>query len=148
MELFISVSCIVIPLLIFWKFDYLKLLLFRKQKRKQFADFYALNASENGVLPSKADKVLDSWNPGNVFYFFGFDGEDQFQLTLKIRRTGGFFILKIKHKNFSFENCGEVEQDYDGFRGRYLQVSKLEDGRRWRIVVLCNSEQSAEFKKM
>ena len=97
MELFISVSCIIIPLLIFWKFDFLKWLLFRKQKLKQFADFYALNASENGVLPSRADKVMDSWNPGNVFYFFGFDGEDQFQMTLKIRRTGGFFILKIKH---------------------------------------------------
>ena len=110
-----------------------------------------MQIAENGVLPSKADKVLDSWNPGNVFYFFGFDGEDLFQLTLKIRRTGGFFILKIKHKNFSFENCGQVEREYDGFRGRYLQVSKLEDGRRWRIVVLCNlagDRQNTKFVKI
>ena len=71
-----------------------------------------------------------------ALYFFGFDDEDQFKLTLKIRRTGGYFILNINHKNLSFENCGYVEQEYDGFRGRYLQVSKLENRRRWMIVVL------------
>ena len=146
-----SMSCILIPLFIFWKFDSLKWLIYRKQKLKRFADFYATSAEENGVLPSKVDKALDSWNNGDTFYFFGFEGEDLFQLTLKIRKTGGFFILKIKLKDFAFENCGHVEKEYDGFRGRYLQVSKLEDGRRWRIVVLCNlagDRQEIKFAKI
>jgi len=90
------------------------------------------------VLPSNLDIQYETFKPGDALYFFAFDKKNSFQLTLKEKTNGCFFVIKIKIQEEIFENCGFLDKELDGsYRGRYIHISKLEDCKRWRIVILC-----------
>jgi len=127
--LFLIASC-------FWIVKKVKKKVYSAIPPKQ-SSFHKLSPTENGILPSCLDALYETIKPRDIMYFFGFDKGNSFQLTLKAKSEGCFFVASVKIDGFVFENCGYLENDEDGFRGRYINVSKLEDCRRWRIVILC-----------
>ena len=60
-------------LLILRKFDFIRWFFLQKVQQVRFANFNAVSAEQNGIVPSKLDKRLDSWKSGEVLYFFGFN---------------------------------------------------------------------------
>ena len=106
---FVIISLVVIiPLLIlFWK---------RKENKPKYnqPSFYGLSCTENGILPSYIDQVFEGIKPRDILYFFGFDKKNSFQLTLKAKSDGCFFVVKIKIEDCVFENCGFLEKEEDG----------------------------------
>ena len=90
-----------------------------KKKRKttfQSANFSSLSCESNGIIPSPTDKLLESWKCPDISYFFAGNKETLFQLTLKKKNGGCFFVVKFSHGNYKYENCGFLEEEIDGFR--------------------------------
>ena len=79
-----------------------------------FSNFTELSPQDNGVLPSKLDIQYECFKPGDVLYFFAFDKKNSFQLTLKEKSNGCFFVIKIRIKEEIFENCGFLDREPDG----------------------------------
>ena len=52
-------------------------------------------------------------------------------------KTVGFWRMKQTDSGWKLTEMKLVGNHFLYVRGRYLQVSKLEDCRRWRIVLLC-----------
>ena len=78
------------------------------------ATFTAVTPRHSGLLPSRLDTELERCRPGDTTYFFTFDRDNCFQLTLKMKSRGCFFLVKIKVGSFIFENCGYLEREPDG----------------------------------
>ena len=90
-----------------------------KKKRKttfRSADFSSLSSESNGIISSPTDKLLESWKCQDISYFFAGNKETLFQLTLKKKNRGCFFVVKFSHENYKYENCGFLEEEIDGFR--------------------------------
>lgn len=96
-----------------------------KKKRKtifESANFTSLSCESNGIVPSPTDKLLESWKCPDILYFFAGSEQTLFQLTLKKKNRGCFFVVKFSHENYKYENCGFLEEEIDGFR--YLNCLK------------------------
>ena len=78
------------------------------------ATFTAVTPRHSGLLPSRLDTELERCRPGDTTYFFTFDRDNCFQLTMKMKSRGCFFLVKIKVGSFIFENCGYLERELDG----------------------------------
>ena len=78
------------------------------------ATFAAVRPRHSGLLPSPLDTELERCRPGDTTYFFTFDRDNCFQLTMKMKSRGCFFLVKIKVDSFIFENCGYLEKEPDG----------------------------------
>ena len=78
------------------------------------ATFTAVRPRHSGLLPSRLDTELERCRPGDTTYFFTFDRDNCFQLTMKMKSRGCFFLVKIKVGSFIFENCGYLEREPDG----------------------------------
>ena len=78
------------------------------------ATFTAVTPRHSGLLPSRLDTELERCRPGDTTYFFTFDRDNCFQLTMKMKSRGCFFLVKIKVGSFIFENCGYLEREPDG----------------------------------
>ena len=78
------------------------------------ATFAAVTPRHSGLLPSPLDTELERCRPGDTTYFFTFDRDNCFQLTMKMKSRGCFFLVKIKVDSFIFENCGYLEREPDG----------------------------------
>ena len=78
------------------------------------ASFTAVTPRHSGLLPSRLDTELERCRPGDTTYFFTFDRDNCFQLTMKMKSRGCFFLVKIKVGSFIFENCGYLEREPDG----------------------------------
>ena len=78
------------------------------------ATFTAVTPRQSGLLPSRLDTELERCRPGDTTYFFTFDRDNCFQLTMKMKSRGCFFLVKIKVGSFIFENCGYLEREPDG----------------------------------
>ena len=78
------------------------------------ATFTAVTPRHSGLLPSRLDTELERCRPGVTTYFFTFDRDNCFQLTMKMKSRGCFFLVKIKVGSFIFENCGYLEREPDG----------------------------------
>ena len=90
-----------------------------KKKRKtifESANFTSLSCESNGIVPSPTDKLLESWKCPDILYFFAGSEQTLFQLTLKKKNRGCFFVVKFSHENHNYENCGFLEEEIDGFR--------------------------------
>ena len=85
----------------------------RSQSRHNNASFEGLSPVEFGLLPSETDKLYESFSPGDTWFFFGFDQTNFFQLTLKTKSKGCFFILKLRLFGKSLENCGFLQRELD-----------------------------------
>lgn len=79
-----------------------------------FSNFRELSPQDNGVLPSNLDIQYETFKPGDALYFFAFDKKNSFQLTLKEKTNGCFFVIKIKIQEEIFENCGFLDKELDG----------------------------------
>ena len=111
--IFISLVVILVSTLLFYIF------LFAKKKRKttfESAEFGSFSCKSNGIVPSTTDEQLESWKCPDVSYFFACNRESRFQLTLKKKSRGCFFVLKFEHNDLEYENCGFLEEETDGFR--------------------------------
>ena len=86
----------------------------KKSPSQHRATFEGISPDEFGLVPSQTDKLYESFSPGDTWFFFGFDQENFFQLTLKTKSKGCFFILKLRLFGKSFENCGFLQRDLDG----------------------------------
>ena len=86
----------------------------KKRQLQKNARFEGLSPAEFGLVPSQTDKLYESFSPGDTWFFFGFDQENFFQLTLKTKSKGCFFIVKLKVFGKTFENCGFLQRELDG----------------------------------
>merc|ERR1712016_498440 len=106
----LSLAVIVISTLIFYML---------KKKRKttfQSAKFSSLSCKSNGIIPSSTDELLDSWKSAgpHISYFFASNKDTLFQLTLKKKSRGCFFLVTFAHGDYKYENCGFLEEETDG----------------------------------
>ena len=120
MGIILSLGVIVISALIYSTF------MFGKKRRKtnfQTAKFHSLSCKSNGIVPSSTDELLESWKCPQTSYFFASDKETLFQLTLKKKSRGCFFVVRFAVGNYKYENCGFLEDETDGFR---LEIDRNE----------------------
>ena len=92
----------------------LALLRYMRRPAPAPATFTAVTPRHSGLLPSRLDTELERCRPGDTTYFFTFDRNNCFQLTMKMKSRGCFFLVKIKVGSFIFENCGYLEREPDG----------------------------------